>query len=115
MSDEPQSVEPFEIPPRMTVYYMGLLLRGTTWSPEETPEAERMQEAHMANIRRMAALGKLVMAGPFLDDGPIRGIYIFKVDSLAEALALTESDPAVQAGRLKFELHPWLVEKGILP
>jgi uncharacterized protein YciI len=75
---------------------IGLLTRGPTWTPEETPEVFRLGEAHMANIRRMGELGKLVISGPCPDGGRLRGIYIFKVDSIAAAL--TQSDPAVQAG-----------------
>ncbi len=36
-----------------------------------------------------------------------RGIYIFNVSTVDSARALTESDPAVKAGRLAMELHPW--------
>ncbi len=61
----------------------------------------------MANINRMAEEGKLVVAGPFMDDGEWCGIYIFNVTTVEEAKALTETDPAIQAGRLVMELHPW--------
>jgi uncharacterized protein YciI len=47
------------------------------------------------------------VAGPFLDGGDIRGIYIFDVKTVEEAQALTETDPAIKAGRLTMELHPW--------
>jgi uncharacterized protein YciI len=63
--------------------------------------------AHLANITRLADEGRLVVAGPFLDDGPLRGIFIFKVATVEEARALTASDPAIQAGHLEMELHPW--------
>lgn len=43
--------EEYEGPENMTVYYLGLLLRGPTWTSEETPEVERLQQAHLANIR----------------------------------------------------------------
>jgi uncharacterized protein YciI len=69
----------------------------------------------MANIIRLAGLKKLVVAGPFGDNGPLRGIFVFKVASLDEARALTETDPAVQAGRLALDIHPWLVPEGVLP
>jgi uncharacterized protein YciI len=55
----------------------------------------------------MAAEGSLVLAGPFLEDGDLRGIYVFDVRTLEEARALTETDPAVKAGRLAMELHLW--------
>jgi uncharacterized protein YciI len=70
-------------------------------------EAKRLMQAHLANIVRLADAGSLVVAGPFLDDGPLRGIYIFKVATVEEARALTATDPAIQAGRLEMELHPW--------
>ena len=33
--------------------------------------------------------------------------YYFNVATIEEAKALTESDPAIQAGRLEMELRPW--------
>jgi uncharacterized protein YciI len=58
---------------------------------------------------------KLVAAGPFGDDGQLRGIFVFRVASLDEAKALTASDPAVQAGRLAMDIHQWMVPDGVLP
>ena len=90
----------------MKHYVMAFLKAGPNRSQDSATAAD-LQKAHMANINRMAEEGKLVMAGPFEDDGELRGIYIFNVPTLEEAKALTESDPAVQAGRLVMELHPW--------
>ena len=47
-----------------------------------------------------------MLAGPFADDGVLRGIYVFDVATVAEAEALTKTDPAIQAGQLVMELHP---------
>ena len=90
----------------MRKYIMANLIAGPNRDQDST-EAARLQRAHMDNITRMAEDGKLVLAGPFMDDKEIRGIYIFAVETIEEAEALTSSDPAIQAGRLKMELRPW--------
>lgn len=90
----------------MRKYVMAFLKRGPN-RPSDPAEARKLQQGHMANIARMAKEGKLVVAGPFLDNGDLRGIYIFNVATVAEAEALTKTDPAIQAGSLAMELHPW--------
>ena len=90
----------------MRTYVMALLRSGPNRSQDST-EAAELQRAHMENINRMAEEGQLLVAGPFLDGGALRGVYVFNVETVEEARALTESDPAIQAGRLEMELHPW--------
>mgnify|MGYP001067930589 CR=1 FL=1 len=65
-------------------------------------------------IAKATGTGKLLVAGPFSDDGALRGMYVFNVATKEEAEALVKSDPAVQAGRLRFELHPWFAAKNIV-
>ena len=105
--------------PNMTIYYIFLLKKGTAWSADPTPEIEALQEAHLANLRRLGEMGKLILNGPLLDSfatsGEIRRIGVLKTDSFAEARELISSDPMVKAGRLTVELHTWIVEKNILP
>jgi uncharacterized protein YciI len=105
--------------PDMTIYYIFLLKKGPTWSPDETPEISALQEAHLANLKRLGDMGKLVINGPLLDSfatsGEIRGIGALKTESLAAAQELISTDPMVQPGRLVFELHTWMIGKNILP
>lgn len=90
----------------MKQYVMAFLRRGPNRDRSEE-EAVALQRGHLENITRLADEGKLVLAGPFLDDGDLRGIYIFNVTTIEEAQALTETDPAIQAGSLTMELIPW--------
>lgn len=96
----------------MTTYYMAFLYRGPNTDLPKA-EADRIQAAHLAHIGKMADSGKLILAGPFMDKGDLRGIFVFKVDSMEEAKAMSDSDPAVKAGRLKVEIRPWYSAKGI--
>ena len=90
----------------MKKYVMAFLKRGPNQDLDSTRAAE-LQQAHLQNIGRMAKEGKLVLAGPFFGNDNLRGIYVFNVSSIEEAEALTNSDPAVQAGRLVMELKEW--------
>ena len=90
----------------MKQYVMAFLKEGPNQSLDSAAAAQ-LQRAHLDNIFRMADEGKLAVAGPFLDGGDLKGVYIFNVKTVEEARALTESDPAIKAGRLVMELHPW--------
>lgn len=97
----------------MTTYHLVLLQRGPAWSKEVTPETRKIQEGHMANIRKMAATGKLVVAGPIAADHNLRGIFIFASSSIEEVKEWCAQDPAVKAGRLTMEVYPWYAAKGL--
>ncbi len=76
--------------------------------------AAKIQQGHMANITKLANSGKLIVAGPFMEDATWRGIFILKCDTREEAEALVKTDPAIVAGRLSYELHPWMTGKNCL-
>lgn len=95
----------------MKTYQMVLLYKGPNRN-QDSSETMRLQEAHLANIQRLADEGKLIVAGPFLDDKDLRGIFIFDVESGDEVRKLVETDPAIKAGRLIYEIHPWMTAKG---
>ncbi|MEO3403790.1 YciI family protein [Mucilaginibacter sp. CAU 1740] len=97
----------------MKKYVMAFLKDGPTKLKDST-ERMQLQMAHLKNIGKLAAEGKLVVAGPFLDDQPIRGIFIFNVESVEEAKKLTETDPAIKAGTLVMELHPFYCSAALM-
>lgn len=91
----------------MKHYVMALLKKGPRRWMIDSVMASNLQEAHMANITRLADERKLIVAGPFTDDTDLKGIYIFDVKTVEEAQKLCETDPAIKAGSLMMELHPW--------
>lgn len=92
-------------------YYFVLLKKGAH-RDQDSATAAKIQKGHLENINKLAAAGKLNVAGPFLDDGEMRGIFIFDSGSEDEVRYFVDNDPAVKAGRLTYEIHPWMTQKG---
>ena len=103
------------VPDTMVSYQLAFLKAGPNRKPAEDAETVKIQEGHMAHIRRMGDAGQLIAAGPFEGEGPLRGIFVFKLASVDEAREIAKQDPAVQAGRLVLETYTWLVADGVLP
>ena len=106
-----------ESPLKMETLYFGFLKKGPNRKEGDgdTPEVQNLQKAHIANIERLAKLGKVVAAGPFGDEGELRGIFVFRVGSMKEAQDLAATDPMIKIDRLRIDLHPWNVPLGVLP
>ena len=92
--------------------YFFVLLKKGPHRDQDSVTAAIIQREHIENINRMAASGKLNVAGPFLDAGNLSGIFIFDSGNEDEVRKMVDNDPAVKAGRLIYEIHPWMTEKG---
>jgi len=95
----------------MKRYVFMHLLAGSERS-QDSLEAAKIQEQHLAHLNKMADSGKLVVAGPFENGDEYRGLLIFDVETIEEALALEGEDPAVKAKRLKMQAFYWWGAKG---
>ena len=94
-------------------YSLVLLRRGPRALEFSQEELEGLQAAHLAHLDAMRERGVLLSAGPFLDqeDETFRGICIYRT-GLGQTRELANSDPSVQAGRMRVEVVTWLTPAG---
>lgn len=96
-----------EIPKNMRRYFFGFLVKGENWDvPRSKEELSELMSKHLAYIRSQATAGRYKLAGPFLDDGQIRGFLIINADTADEARQIVSGDPMVKTGRMAVEVHP---------
>lgn len=98
----------------MRRYVLVVLKSGPT--PVTGPEARKaMFAGHFANMDRLAAEGKLALAGPFVpSDSGWRGVFVFAVEDVEEARALTATDPVIIQGEMVAEYHPWYASAALM-
>jgi uncharacterized protein len=94
----------------MKQYFFVMLTKGPKRN-QDSLTAAKIQEGHLNNIRRLAAVGKIVVAGPFGDDRDWLGIFIFDCKTKEEVVHYLKTDPAVEAGRLAYDIRPWWTAK----
>src|SRR4030095_6664983 len=87
-------------------YWFVMLTAGNNRN-QDSATAAKIQEGHMANIKRLYNEGKLKVAGPFGDEGKWIGLFIFDCETKEEVEKLVKTDPAIAGGRLNYEIHPW--------
>lgn len=105
-----QDKEPAQQAVQMKQYFFVMLISGPNRN-QDSATAAQIQKGHMENIGRLAKDGKLIVAGPFGDDGKWRGIFIFDVPTKEKVFQLLNTDPAISSGRLTYEIHPWWTAK----
>lgn len=89
-------------------YVFVILKTGPKSAEKSAAERQAIFQGHMANIQRLAAEKKLIIAGPFAKpaDPTSRGIFLMDVTSVEEARALVATDPGVIEGVFTPELRP---------
>jgi uncharacterized protein len=88
------------------------------WIPTETAgDRSTVHPDHIAYVCSLEADGRLLAAGPFLNDAGSpngQGMFILRVNSAAEAEAIARADPYFRAGYRRYELRPWRRSEGSL-
>ena len=90
----------------MRSYVLVVLKTGPNKMPPGK-ERDEMFKGHFANIHRLAAEGKLALAGPFDGVDGWRGLFIFTVSDIEEAKKLAASDPVIGSGEMVAEYHKY--------
>jgi uncharacterized protein len=85
------------------VHYVLLYRPGPAWVAG-VPVTEQALGPHRAYAQALFEAGRLVFAGPFLDDGG--GVAVLNVRDRAEAERTLAADPAVASGVLVGEVRP---------
>jgi len=95
--------------PKHFIYVLHLVPRlhdDKAWTAEDKAAVDR----HLANFKEATQSGQLILAGRTREPGDKTfGIAIFEATDEAAARKFMEADPAVVAGVMTAELHPFAV------
>src|SRR5688500_9603896 len=84
---------------KMTTYQLVVLRPGPkAGAIGGTPEGQKIVQAHVGYLYKLAADGLNMAAGPFLDGGDIAGVIVMKAASPERAKEIEAEDPGVKAG-----------------
>jgi len=75
---------------------------------EKGAKRDSLFAGHFSNMDRLAADGKLIIAGPIgTNEKSYRGIFILNTATLDEAREILKSDPTIRTGIFETDLFEW--------
>jgi uncharacterized protein len=87
-------------------YTLVHLVRGPNYD-SPSASAEEIQKAHLRFLFKLKAEGKLLLVGPVMEKGDLKGIAIYDIQDPDEAKKLASEDPAVKAGLFTLKTFRW--------
>jgi uncharacterized protein len=106
---QPLPAQPPQAKPKQFIYVLRLVPRlhsDSAWTQEDKMALDR----HFARFKHAIETGELILAGRTREPGDKTfGIAIFEAKDEEAARKFMESDPAVVAGLMTAELHPFAV------
>lgn len=85
--------------------YVFVILKTGPNKMTDAAERAKMFQGHFANMSRLAAEKKLVMAGPLDGVEGRRGIFVFATPDIDEAKKMVATDPVIISGEMVAEYH----------
>ena len=95
---------------KLVQFHMAMMKKGPKWDTMREQDRNTILEQHVGSAISLLDAGKAVIAGPIKDDSDLAGIFILRATSAEEAKTSIDADPAVRAGLMVAELHPWWSE-----
>ena len=96
-------------PMGFTKYYFVMLLKGPKLNQDQATK-RAMMEGHLEYMEKLSTDRKCLVDGTFMDGGDWRGFLLVRAGSVAAVKTIADADPVVQAGRVVYEVHPWMTE-----
>jgi uncharacterized protein YciI len=91
----------------MKTYFFVLLKTGDTVINNKD-SLSTMFQGHFENMSKMADLGNLVVAGPFMkNERDYRGIFIIEAENEEALMEMLHDDPTIKQGVFEAEVTPW--------
>lgn len=90
----------------MKNYVLVILKTGPTRVPDGKERTD-MFAGHFANMNRLAAEGKLALAGPLDGVDGWRGLFVLAASDIEEAKKVVATDPVIIKGEMIAEYHKW--------
>jgi uncharacterized protein len=88
--------------------YFFVILKTGEGNEEDAEKRQAIFRGHLDNIKELAEQGKLIVAGPLMqNDKSYRGLYIFDVKTEDELNELLDLDPAIKNNLLEPEVYTW--------
>ncbi|WP_340154043.1 YciI family protein [uncultured Marivirga sp.] len=88
--------------------YSLVMLKTGGGNIDDKAEVDSLFRGHLDNISRLAEAGKIIAAGPLgKNDKNYRGIFIFDEQDKAKVAELLQTDPAIKANLLAYDIYNW--------
>jgi uncharacterized protein YciI len=86
---------PMTEPMELKQYVFGYLKRGPKADAIPESQLNELQKQHLAFMDERAKEGHLLMAGPFIDAGELRGLVVYRGASITAVRQMAEADPMI--------------------
>ncbi len=94
--------------------YVLLILKTGPNKHAAGPERDEIFKGHFANMNRLAAEGRLAVAGPLDGVDGWRGLFVLVAKDIEEAQQIAATDPVLKSGEMVAEYHKFFSSAALM-